>query len=174
MVRAGIARSNALDGMYGKTLRTPALVLALLLLACDADRMRALEPRVTTAEQVIAILGKPSLEWREDDGTRVWEYPRTPEGVVNYLVTIAPDSRFVAIEQVLTEENFNRIKAGMSQDQVRRMLGRPAHERHFSASRETVWDWKTKVEPGMDWYFNVHFDASGVVRRTSASFEPRG
>ncbi|MEF8721691.1 MAG: outer membrane protein assembly factor BamE [Candidatus Accumulibacter delftensis] len=76
------------------------------------------------------------------------------------------------VRQVLTEENFAKVRPGMSSDEVRYLLGRPAHELYFSLKQEKVWDWKTKVEPGMTWYFNVHFNNDGVVTRTSTNFTP--
>ena len=33
---------------------------------------------------------------------------------------------------------------------------------------------RTKVDSGMEWYFNVHFDDHGVVTRTSTHFVPKG
>ncbi|HPT50798.1 MAG TPA: outer membrane protein assembly factor BamE [Accumulibacter sp.] len=157
--------------------RFPSLMAGLLCLAlsaCDADKLARLQPGVSSADDVKNTMGTPALEWKEADGTRFWEYPRTPEGVVNYRVTIAPDGKFREIRQLLTEENFARITPGMSRDNVRFLLGRPARQRHFSLKREWVWDWKTKTEPGMDWYFNVHFSEDGRVTNTSTHFEPRG
>lgn len=148
--------------------------IALGLAACDADKFSKLRPGVTTAEEVRQIMGKPDLEWRDPDGSRVWEYPRTPEGMVNYMVVIGPNNLLREVQQVLTEDNFRQIVPGMSKDEVRRVLGRPAHQRYFPMKKETVWDWKTKTEPGMDWFFNVHFNQDGAVTRTSSNFEPRG
>jgi outer membrane protein assembly factor BamE (lipoprotein component of BamABCDE complex) len=62
----------------------------------------------------------------------------------------------------------------MSQDEVYRLLGRPALQQRFSLQQETVWDWKTRVEPGMTWFFNVHFDTAGVVTRMSTHFVAKG
>ena len=142
--------------------------------ACDVDPLSRLRPGSSRLEDVRQIMGQPTLEWRHDDGTLIWEYPRTPEGLVNYLLVIGPDQVLREVRQVLSEENFRRIKPGMAMDQVRYVLGRPAHERRFSLQQETVWDWKTKVEPGMEWYFNVHFDDRGLVTRTSTHFVPKG
>jgi len=147
---------------------------ALVLGACDADKLGKLRPGVTTADEVRNIMGRPDLEWRDPDGSRVWEYPRTPEGIVNYMVVIGPNNVLREVQQVLTEDNFRQVVPGMSRDEVRRLLGRPAHQRFFPMKGETVWDWKTKTEPGMDWFFNVHFNQDGLVSRTSTNFEPRG
>lgn len=162
--------------MFGKLITGFLLsgLVAALLSSCDADQLSRLKPGKTTAEEVRQIMGRPDLEWREPDGSRVWEYPRTPEGVVNYMLVIGPDNVLREVQQVLTEENFSKIVPGMTQDEVRRLLGRPAHQRSFALKKETVWDWKTKSEISMQWFFNVHFDATGLVSKTSTSFEPKG
>ena len=162
--------------MFGKLCAGLLLsgLIATSLVGCDADRLSRLRPGSTRADEVRQIMGKPNLEWREEDGTRIWEYPRTPEGMVNYMLVIGPDEVLREVRQVLTEENFNRVRPGMTQDEVRYLLGQPAHQLRFPLSRETVWDWKTKVEPGMEWYFDVHFNDAGVVIRTSTHFVPKG
>lgn len=147
---------------------------AIVVSACDADKLSKLKPGVTSAKEVRDVMGKPNMEWRDGDGTRTWEYPRMPEGIVNYMLVIGPDDVLRELRQVLTEENFAKIKPGMTRDQVHRLLGRPAHQQHFALKQETVWDWKTKVDQGMVWYFNVHFNDDGVVTRTSTNFVPKG
>lgn len=162
--------------MFGKLLAgilLPGLVAAALS-ACDADKLNKLRPGRSSADEVRQIMGQPTLEWREDDGTRTWEYPRTPEGMVNYMLVIGPDNVLREVRQVLTEENFAKVRPGMTTDEVRYLLGQPAHQARFSLKQETVWDWKTKVDSGMEWYFNVHFDDRGVVTRTSTHFVPKG
>ena len=151
-----------------------AASIAALLPACDVDRLNQLKPGVSTGEEVRKIMGQPNFEWKDADGTRIWEYPRTPEGMVNYMLVIGPDQVLREVRQVLTEENFSKVRPGMRMDDVRYLLGQPAHQVRFPLNQETVWDWKTKVEPGMEWYFNVHFSDRGVVTRTSTNFVPKG
>ena len=145
-----------------------------ILAACDVENLGRLKPGVSTSADVRQVMGNPKLEWRDADGSRYWEYPRTPEGMVNYRMVIGPDDRLREIRQLLTAENFAKVKPGMTREDVHFLLGQPAHQRYFSLKREAVWDWKTKTEPGMDWYFNVHFSEDGRVTNTSTHFEPRG
>ncbi len=67
------------------------------------------------------------------------EYPRGPEGVTTWMVTTAPDGTVRTIEQVLTAENFQRVRPGMSQDGIRRMLGKPTKVEAFALKQEEVW-----------------------------------
>lgn len=149
-------------------------LLAAVLPACDSVNLKELKPGISTAVEVRERMGPPTMEWKEADGTLVWEYPRTPEGVVNYMLVIGPDSVLREVRQVLTEENFARIVPGMRREEVRRQLGKPAHEVYFELKKEYVWDWKTKSEPTMDTFFNVHFDQDGVVVKTSSNFVAKG
>ena len=149
-------------------------MVAATLPACDSLNLNELKPGISTAFEVRDRMGTPSMEWRDGDGSVIWEYPRTPEGLVNYMIVISPDNVLREIRQVLTEENFAKIQPGMSREAVRRLLGKPAHDLYFSLKKERVWDWKTKTEPGMDWFFNVHFSEEGLVVKTSSNFVARG
>lgn len=149
-------------------------LVAAVLPACDGINLQALKPGISTSVEVRERMGPPTMTWTDADGTQTWEYPRTPEGTVNYMIVIGPDGVLREIRQVLTDENCAKIKPGMSKEAVRRLLGKPAHEFYFDLKKEWVWDWKTKSEPGMDWFFNVHFDDSGQVTHTSGNHVSRG
>ena len=145
-------------------------LMAALLPACDGVNLGKLKPGITTAQQVREIMGPPTMQWADDDGTQTWEYPRTPEGIVNYMIVIDASQILREVRQVLCDENFARVSAGMTRDEVRRLLGQPAHEQFFALSKETVWDWKTTAVANTPAYFNVHFGADGRVVRTTTHF----
>jgi hypothetical protein len=149
-------------------------LIATVFSACDGMALQELKPGVSTARDVRNRMGRPAMEWKDNDGTLTWEYPRTPEGIVNYMIVIGPDSILREVRQVLTEENFARVKMGMSKEEVRRLLGQPAHELYFPLKKEHVWDWKTKTLFNTDSFFNVHFDDSEQVIRTSNNDVSRG
>ena len=147
-------------------------LIAIILPACDSVSLEKLKPGLTTMQQTREIMGQPAMEWQNPDGSVTWEYPRTPNGIVNYMIDFGPDKVLREVRQVLTEANFARVKEGMTREQIRRLLGQPAHELYFALKKEHVWDWKTKSESAYDYFFNVHFDESGHVVRTSSSAEP--
>jgi outer membrane protein assembly factor BamE (lipoprotein component of BamABCDE complex) len=149
-------------------------LIATVFSACDGIALQDLKPGISTDRDIRNRMGRPEMEWKDADGARTWEYPRTPEGIVNYMIDIGPDNLLREVRQVLTDENFARVLPGMSKDEVRRLLGKPAHELYFSLKKEHVWDWKIKVESSMDVFFNVHFDAAGQVVKTSSNFVPKG
>jgi hypothetical protein len=151
-----------------------ATLISTVFSACDGIALKDLKPGLSTDRDVRNRMGRPNMTWKDADGTQTWEYPRTPEGIVNYMIVIGPDNLLREVRQVLTEENFGKVKEGMSREEVRRMLGQPAHELYFPLKKQHVWDWKTKVDAGMVWFFNVHFDEAGRVANTSSNFVPNG
>jgi hypothetical protein len=152
------------------------LLAVLGLPGCDRFNIEALRPGVSTAFEVRDRLGAPDREWPNQDGSVTWEYSRQPEGTRCYMITIGPDRVVSAVEQVLNETGFARIKTGMTGDEVRRVLGRPALRERFELKRETVWSWRIEPEPAMTdrLFFSVHFDAEGHVLRTSRNVDYRG
>ena len=149
-------------------------LMAALLPACDGINLRKLKPGLTSLQAARDIMGAPAMAWQDADGSVTWEYPRTPEGVVNYMIDFGPDQILREVRQVLNEANFARVRAGMSMPEIRRLLGQPAHEMYFALKKEHVWDWKTKVDAGMAHFFNVHFSEAGVVLHTSSNFDAKG
>ncbi|WP_415774305.1 hypothetical protein [Paraburkholderia sp. J7] len=141
----------------------------------DALLLKGLTPGVSTLEQVREQMGKPETERVFDDGSRRLEYPRGPQGLKTWMVDIGPNGRLVAITQALTAENFAKIRVGMSEDEVRRLLGKPGQVAGYRLKKETVWSWKW-LEGGVtpEAYFNVHFGPDGRVTTTSRSDVIRG
>jgi len=141
----------------------------------DALALKGLTPGVSTLDQVRRQMGKPETERVFDDGSRRLEYPRGPEGLKTWMIDIGPNGRLVAITQALTAENFAKVRVGMSEDDVRRLLGKPGQVAAYRLKQETVWSWKWQ-EGGVtpDAYFNVHFGPDGRVSTTSRSDVMRG
>jgi outer membrane protein assembly factor BamE (lipoprotein component of BamABCDE complex) len=141
----------------------------------DALLLKDLTPGITTEEQIRSQMGKPETERTFTDGSKRLEYPRGPQGLNTYMVDIDRDGKLQAITQVLTAANFARIQPGMSEDEVRRLLGKPGQVAVFPLKPETVWSWKWReggvTEEGI---FNVHFDAFHKVYTTSRSDVIRG
>ena len=141
----------------------------------DALALKGLTPGVSTLDQVRSQMGKPETERVSGDGSRRLEYPRGPEGLNTWMVDIGPDGRLVAITQALTAENFAKVHPGMTEDDVRRLLGKPGQVAAYRLKQETVWSWKWQ-EGGVtpEAYFNVHFGPDGRVSTTSRSDAIRG
>ena len=121
-------------------------------------------------------MGNPALEFTNDDGTVTWEYTRQPAGVHCYMITLGPDQVVRKLEQVLNESSYAKAREGMTRDQVRRLLGKPANKMVFDNLREEVWEWKIEgVPPNQPTFFNVYFDTgSGLVKKAGKRVEAVG
>ncbi len=154
------------------------LAASAVLLAPGCDRngnpmeefgLDKLNTGVSTEADVRGVMGQPDSVREESDGGRTLEYPKGPEGVRTWMFRIASDGRLTGYQQVLTDENFDRVQKGMTRDEVRNMLGRPRSVVPFKRKNEEVWDWKY-LHVHEERLFNVHFDMeSGKVVRTSIS-----
>ena len=145
-------------------LRSVAALLALAVLPAACANFSAISPE-DSAQTVEARVGAPGTVWKNADGSEVWEYPLGPAGVQTFMIDIGPDRTVRAVRQVLREEYFSKVVAGMSRDEVRRLLGRPKEVWYFPARDEEAWTWRY-LEVNYR-FFNVLFDhTSGAVRST--------
>ena len=150
-----------------------ALLAAIAaLVGCDPRRIDRLEEGLSTEADVRAQFGEPEAVYAEPDGSRTLEYPRQPEGQVNYMITIGPDGKMSALRQVLKQASFDRVAPGMDKAQLRRLLGRPAATQSFPLKREEVWDWRylDGQEPRV---FSVTLDPDGKVIGSRTGVDPR-
>lgn len=138
----------------------------------DSQLFKGIEIGRSTEDDIRRQAGKPEIVWEESDGGRRLEYPRGPEGATTWMVTIGPDNTVRKIEQVLTAENFARVRPGMTQDAIRRLLGKPTKIEKFALKQEEVWGYRWYETPNDRAFFNVHFDPQGTVKTTSRSDDP--
>ena len=143
-------------------LSLPLLALAASLAGCASFTA---VPSGMPAQQVQAKLGAPETVRKNADGSEVWEYPGGPLGRQTYMVTLGSDRAVQEVHQVLNDEYFSRVRAGMSRDEVRRLLGKPGEIMVFGARDEEVWSWRYQQQNPM--FFKVLFDrTAGTVRTT--------
>ncbi|MQQ99958.1 outer membrane protein assembly factor BamE domain-containing protein [Glaciimonas soli] len=153
------------------------LAVPFLIAACDQNGnlmrdygLEKLSKGVSTEADVLQTMGQPDTVWEEDDGERTLEYPKGPMGTTTWFVFIGADGKFRDYKQVLTEANFANIKVGMTQDRVRKILGKQRTVVQFKRKNEEVWDWRYISADTSQRFFNVHFDiTSGLVTGTSSS-----
>jgi outer membrane protein assembly factor BamE (lipoprotein component of BamABCDE complex) len=162
---------------YPRLMLTPvkrgaAWLLPLALLACDRQRVDSLEEGVATEADVRAAFGEPEAVWDGPGGERVFEYDRQPSGQRNYMISIGPDGRMTALRQVLQPRTFEQVRPGMSAQEVRRMLGKPARQTPYALKDETAWDWRWIEPPNTPKVFTVWFDRQERVVRTSSGPDP--
>ena len=157
---------NPLTRMAG-ALAAGALTL-LSLAGCDDRRIRELEEDVSTEADVRARFGEPETIWPESDGGHTLEYNRQPAGHRNYMITIGPGGKMTALRQVLAPHNFERVRPGMEEEAVRRLLGKPAKRTPYALKQETDWDWNWIDPPSREMVFTATFGPDGRVKRTGS------
>ena len=155
-----------------------AAISTLALVGCDEQKIKELEEGLSTEADVRAQFGEPERVWSEEDGSRTFEYNRQPAGAKNYMITIGTDGKMSALRQVLAPHVFAKIVPGIDENEVRRMLGKPAKMMTFKLKQETDWDWNYIDPPNREMQFTVTFGPDGRVLRTLSRErlpdEPRG
>jgi hypothetical protein len=153
------------------------LVATVLLAACASNSGSGLKPGEARLDDVQASMGAPAMRWQDADGSVQLAYPRGPLGYLTLMVTLGPDGRLRSIANVLEENSFARIRAGMTKDEVLRVLGPSDSGKtvYFKVRDELVWDWRFCQLGGTAGRFMVLFDGtSGKVRSSMAVTEPSG
>jgi hypothetical protein len=147
-------------------LRSTLLTLASVftLAACNQDgspQQQLGEDRISvgisTEAEVRIIFGAPSMVWEEENGARTLEFMKGPAGHRTFMIQIGTDSKVKAVEQVLKPTYFVKVLQGMSEDQVRRLLGKPAKKEPYALSKEVAWFYRY-LEGTESRFFIVQFD----------------
>jgi hypothetical protein len=143
------------------------LAAALVLCGCAALEPPTFAPGTSMGE-VESRMGKPKATVKAPDGDTVWQYPSGPVGQTTYMVRFGPDERVRSVYQALTPAPFAKIQPGVSQDEVRRLLGPPGQTVFFRRMDEEVWSYRYQAAAADNRIFNVRLDAkTGTVRGTS-------
>lgn len=145
---------------------------ALLGTACTHLGVGGFTPGITTEAEVRAKLGAPGMSWAEPDGGRLLEYSGQPNGTFCHMIAIGSDGKVREIRQAFTEENFRRVVPGLTQDEVRRRLGRPEDTLRFHLKPdEEVWTWRIDETTEKFEYFNAYFGRDGRLLRSERMVE---
>lgn len=137
----------------------------LLIAGCAGYSGYGLVPRVSTAEEVEALMG-PSAERRPGPGGEtVRYYSRQPFGREIYAARFGADERLIAIEQRLTLDNVAKLRPDITRaDEVRALLGPPYRVDRFPRMQREAWTyWMRGMTPTRAQLY-VQFSPDGVVR----------
>jgi len=122
-----------------------------------------------TQDQIVAQMGQPDVVRQMASGTRL-EFPRGPFGHHTWFVYLDANGRVTHSEQVLTEQNFNQVGVGLTQDEVRQRLGRPSETQGLGRSRGVVWSYR--YESQFCQWFQVEISQEQQVRSTGYGQPP--
>ena len=145
----------------------PALLLALVA-ACAGmeDVHRAVAPGMSSAE-VVSRIGKPTTAGKLVDGGEYWDYSRQP--FYTDRVAFGPDDRVREVRNLLTEENFENLRPGMTLPEVVAIVG-PAYIFNQYANGTAVWTYR--YYDGVYKLMHATFDQSGHLLRYQTEWNP--
>lgn len=153
-------------------LRRALLVLAplALLAACAGPQVMKVGPGQTEAE-MLSAMGAPSGRYPLPDGAQRVEYAKGPMGRVTFMFDVDSSGRVKTAEQVLTRQNFGKIRPQMNKDEVQLILGRPGERQREFADKET-WSWRYETYECL--WAQVTFNAAGrTMDGVSYQADPR-
>ena len=149
------------------------LAAALLATGCDERRAAKLEEGLSTEADVRQQFGEPAQIIERADGSKVFAYPRQPEGATNVEITIGADGKMSALRQLLTPANFAKVQPGMDQAAVSGLLGKHAKAvRYAMKPDEEIWQWRF-VDGQAKKVFEVRFDRENKVQSTAIADDER-
>ncbi|MDH5220669.1 MAG: hypothetical protein OEW94_05505 [Betaproteobacteria bacterium] len=143
-----------------------SLVSSLLVAAgmsAGAAVAADLEPGRSTAQEVIAEMGKPAMEVKRPNGEQLLYFTKYPFGRTVQVATIGADGKLRGIEERLTKQNIYSIKQGMREQEVRELLGPPRQITPNKRTKTTEWEYPWLEAAKEKRIFWVSFSAEGVV-----------
>ena len=145
--------------------RVWAVLAGMLLAGCAAVAPdHGLAPGKSTGAEVQARLGQPAMRLARPDGGQQLYFTHWPWGRATYVATIGPDGVLRGMEQRLNYANIHQVRAGMTVDEVRRLLGPPNEIGRLPRQQRDVWayPWVHAVREGRILF--VQFSDDGIVR----------
>jgi hypothetical protein len=153
-----------------------ALALGAVLVGCAGSGGRTEAPlrpfspvpqlaKAATESEVIGILGRPTHRYAMPEGQTRLEFARGPLGYETWMVDLSAEGRVLRFEQVLNERRFGDVTLNMSEQDLLRLLGRPAERQREYMDRET-WYWRYDAYDCL--LFAVTFNPKGRVMHTGS------
>ena len=137
--------------------------------ACTSLAPGAL-PVGSSISEARASFGGPTGEYPLAGGGTRLEFARGSFGKQTYMLDFDADGRLVASQQVLTEANFATIAPGLSAQEVRMRLGRPANVFNVGWQRLQVWNYR--YWPGDCVWYQVSINEAGRVTEAAYGSDP--
>lgn len=123
-----------------------ALFALLVLSGCStAYSPRGMAPGTSTAA-AMESLGVPSGRFELPQGGQRLEFARGPYGKHTYMLDFDRQGGLASWTQVLTEDRFNAILAGMTQDEVLMRIGHPSEQSTLPRQKQIVWSYRYEAQ----------------------------
>lgn len=150
----------------------PAFLCGLLFSACAGYSGANLKSGVATEAEVVQTMGSPAMTWTLPGGGKQLAYPRGPMGFQTYMAYIDNAGKLERIENVMNMATFAKVQPGMTQAQVLQLIGpsQPQWTAYFKARDELVWEWRYCDSWGSAARFDVLFDGTTKIVRTTQTW----
>lgn len=122
-------------------------------------------PPGTPVSQILAKYGEPTVACPKEDGGRHMVWSRQPAGQQAWGAQVDSEGRVEAVQEVLTDEAFNRLAEGRwTQDRVRCEFGPPAEVSQIGlgSARQLVWSYRYRQSKSWDAFMYVYFGHDGA------------
>ena len=146
------------------------MALAVMALSACATLAPGALPPGTPIAEARASFGGPTGEYPLPGGGTRLEFARGAFGRQTYMLDFDASGRLVKSEQVLTEVNFATIQPGMTAEQVRMRLGRPAQIFYVPWQKLAVWNYRW-FQGDCVWY-QISIGESGRVTESGVGSDP--
>jgi hypothetical protein len=150
-----------------------ACAAAVLLGACAAYDGRGLVPGTSTANDVEALMGRPHEKLAVAGGDSIWFYSRQPFGRRIFAVRLAPDGTLRGIEQTLTRENVDKVRANVdTMKDVRERFGPPFEVGRLNRQQRDTWEYWMFEHGHWPKRLVIQFSFDGIVREVMVLRDP--
>jgi hypothetical protein len=150
-----------------------ACAATLLLAACASYDGRGLVPGTSTAKEVEAVMGQPHQKLAVAGGDDIWFYSRQPFGRRIFAVRLAPDGTLRGIEQTLTRENVDKVRANVdTMKDVRERFGPPFDVGRLPLMPRVTWEYWMYEYDHWPKRLIVQFSDDGIVREVMVLRDP--
>lgn len=120
--------------------------------------------------EVIARLGSPDPMPGDVSSAARLDFPRGPYGKHTYAGFFDGSGRLIRFDQLLKEENFSKIKPGMTNAEVIEVIGVSRDRFGLARNRGYVWNYRY-ITPFCQW-FQIEFTQENTVRSTGYGIPP--
>ena len=119
---------------------------------------------------LVTAMGQPERETTVGNYKKL-HFVRGPSGWDTYFVYLDPSNQVVRWEQVLTEDRFDTIRAGMTREEVIETIGVSKITNGLARDRGYVWHYRYKTTQCRS--FVIEFTPEDAVRSAGYLFRAR-
>jgi len=151
--------------------RSPTLATALLLLT--GCTLIANTPPGTPLAEMQRRHGAPAHVCMQPDGSQRVIWSQQPNGQYAWAARVGADGRVESVETVLTDEAFQRLRPGLTTDELRCIYGPPAIIGSIGwGQRQTVWSYRYREAKSWNSLMHIYLDTDGKVERFHPGPDP--